>query len=85
VQVGAARELLVTRGMGGKLRQCLKCRWTDRSADRQCSTCGGERREVALRAALPELARKYGVPVEVVAGEAGKKLRAAGGLAAWLR
>jgi hypothetical protein len=85
VQEGGARKLLVTRGLGGKLRQCEKCGWTDRAADRECAACGSERRVVALRAALPELARRHGVPVEVVAGDAGAKLRSAGGLAAWLR
>jgi peptide subunit release factor 1 (eRF1) len=57
----------------------------DRAADRVCANCGGERRVVALRAVIPELARRYGVPVEVVAGEAARKLREAGGIAAWLR
>jgi hypothetical protein len=85
VQEGAARKLLVTRGLGGKLRQCEKCGWTDRSADPACAACGSERRVAALRAVLPELARRYAVPVEVVAGDAGAKLRSAGGLAAWLR
>jgi peptide subunit release factor 1 (eRF1) len=85
LQQGAARQLFVVRGLGGKLKQCEKCGWTDRSADRVCASCGGERRVVALRAVLPELARKFGVPVEVVAGEAGNYLRKAGGLAVWLR
>jgi peptide subunit release factor 1 (eRF1) len=57
----------------------------DRAADRVCANCGGERRVVALRAVIPELARRYGVPVEVVAVEAARKLREAGGIAAWLR
>lgn len=85
LQQGGARELVVVRGLGGKLRQCVRCLWSDRSADPACSACGGERRTIALRAALPELARRFGVPVEVVAGKAGEKLRAVGGLAAWLR
>jgi len=85
LQQGGARELMVARGLGGKVRQCSHCGWTDRAADPRCSYCGGERRPVALRAAIPELARKHGVPVEVVAGEAGRKLREVGGMAAWLR
>jgi hypothetical protein len=85
LQEGAARALVVARGLGGKLRQCAKCGWTDRSADRECPSCGGERKLVALRAAMPELARKFSVPVEVVAGEAGRKLREAEGIGAWLR
>lgn len=85
LQQGAARGLVVVRGLGGKLRQCFNCGWVDRSADRICAGCGGERRVVAFRAVLPELARRYGVPVEVVAGEAASRLREAGGIGAWLR
>jgi peptide subunit release factor 1 (eRF1) len=85
LQEGKVRALVVAGGLGGKLFQCTACGWTDRSADRICSTCGGERRPVAIRAALPELARKFSVQVEVVSGEAGRKLREAGGLGAWLR
>ena len=85
VQLGGTRQLVVARGLGGKVKQCAKCGWVDRSADRECASCGGERRLVALRAVVPELARKYGVPVEVVAGEAGRKLRESGGIGAWLR
>lgn len=85
LQRGQARELLVVRGLGGRLRQCVRCEWASRSADPVCATCGGERRTAALRAAIPQLARRYAVPVEVVGGEAGRKLREAGGLAAWLR
>jgi peptide subunit release factor 1 (eRF1) len=85
LQMGGARELVVARGLGGKMKQCARCGWVDRSADPACGACGGERRAVALRAVFPELARKYGVPVEVVAGEAGRKLRQAGGIGAWLR
>jgi hypothetical protein len=85
VQLGGVRQLVVARGLGGKLKQCAKCGWADRSADPECGACGGERRVAAVRAVLPELARKYGVPVEVVAGEAGRKLREAGGIGALLR
>jgi len=85
LQEGMARELVVTRRLGGRLRQCANCGWTDRSADRECAACGGPRRVVPLRAAIPELARRYGVPVEVVAGEAGRRLREHGGIGAWLR
>lgn len=85
IQEGLARELVVVRGLGGKLRQCQKCQWVDRSADRVCPACGGERKLVPLRAVLPELARRYNVHVEVVAGEAATMLRGAGGVGAWLR
>lgn len=85
IQEGMARELVVVRGLGGRFRQCQNCFWVDRSADRICPACGGERRLVPLRAVLPELARRYNVHVEVIAGEAARKLREFGGLAAWLR
>ncbi len=85
IQEGVARELVVARGLGGKLRQCQRCLWADRSADRTCPACGGERKLVPLRAVLPELARRFNVHVEVVAGEAARKLREAGGIGAWLR
>jgi len=85
VQLGGARQLVVVRGLGGKLRQCARCGWTDRAADAECAYCGGERHVVALRAVIPELARKYDVPVHVVGGEAASRLREAGGIGAWLR
>jgi peptide subunit release factor 1 (eRF1) len=85
LQQGAARELIVARGLGGKLRQCAKCQWADRSVDPACPSCGGERRLVPLRAVIPELARRHGVPVEVVAEEAGTALHKRGGMGAWLR
>lgn len=85
LQHGNARALVVSRGLRGRLKQCANCGWTDRAADRVCAICGGERRPVALRETLPELARKFRVPVEVVAGKAASDLKGFGGLAAWLR
>jgi hypothetical protein len=57
----------------------------DRSASAVCAFCGGERRTVTLREILPGLSRRHQVAVEVVAGEAARKLREAGGMGAWLR
>jgi peptide subunit release factor 1 (eRF1) len=85
LQQGRARAFIVARGLKGRLRQCAKCGWTDRSADRVCPGCGGERRAATLRETLPELARRFSVPVEVVAGKASTELKGVGGLAAWLR
>lgn len=86
LQEGKVRELLVARGLGGRLRQCAQCGWTSRSADRTCASCGGERRTIPLRAVLPELARQFAVRVEVVAGAASRRLREEGdGIGAWLR
>ena len=47
--------------------------------------CGSERRPRSLRTVIPELASLQGVPIEVVSGTAAKKLRAVGGIGAWLR
>lgn len=84
LQEGRARSLIVARGLRGRVRQCAKCGWTDRAADRVCARCGGERRVLTMREVLPELARKYNAPVEVVAGKAETQLKGVGGLAAWL-
>ena len=85
LQRGDTRALIVSRSTRGRLKQCVVCRWTDRAADRVCPVCGGERRSVSLQDALPELARKFNVPVEVVAGKAATDLMKFNGLAAWLR
>lgn len=85
LQDGRVQKLILSRGIRGRLRQCTACGWADRSADRVCAHCGGERGFVTLRELLPELARRSGAPVEVVAGPAAAKLKPVGGLAAWLR
>ncbi len=85
LQRGRTREIVVVRGLGGKLRLCASCGWASRSADANCPACGAARDVAPLRAVLPELARRWGVPVEVVAGEAAQMLREAGGLAARFR
>jgi peptide subunit release factor 1 (eRF1) len=85
LQRGDARALIVSRSTRGRLKQCVVCGWTDRAADLVCAVCGGQRRSVALQDALPELARKFSVPVEVVAGKAATDLMKFDGLAAWLR
>ncbi|WP_447983182.1 VLRF1 family aeRF1-type release factor [Nitrospira sp. Nam74] len=85
IQDGRARLVIVARGVRGRVKQCLKCGWADRAADPLCPVCGGQRRLVTLREALPALVRRVGVPVDVVAGRAATKLKTVGGLAAWLR
>ena len=85
LQQGRIRNLAVVKGLDGSLRQCLKCSWADRTQDPACPACGGEREVVRLREVLPQLARRYSVSVEVVAGEAARRLQEAGGMGAWLR
>jgi hypothetical protein len=81
---GRVRELVIARGIGGTVRQCERCGRADRSVGRVCPRCGGARHRVAVRVAIPDLARRHGVPVEVVAGRAANRLRGAGGVGAWL-
>ncbi len=85
LQKAKIRTLVLVRDLDASLRQCVKCSWMDRSADPVCSACGGERRTVTLRDVLPELARSSDADIEVVTGEAAKKLKQAGGIGAWLR
>lgn len=85
LQRGQVRELVVSRGLTGSLQQCIKCGWADRSADPACAICGSKRQARTLRTVLPELASSRSVPMEVVAGRAATKLRAAGNIGAFLR
>jgi hypothetical protein len=84
LQDGRVRELVIARGIGGTVRQCERCGRVDRAADRACPTCGGARHNMPVRVVIPELAHRHGVLVDVVAGRAASRLRAAGGVGAWL-
>jgi hypothetical protein len=85
LQNGRVRELVIVRGIAGSVKECMGCGWIDRSADPECAVCGSERRRRSLRTVIPELTSLQGVPTEVVSGKAAKKLRAVGGVGAWLR
>lgn len=85
LQQGKIRNLVVVKGLDASLKRCGECLWVDRTIDPICPACGRERHTVTLRDVLPELARRYKVSVEVVSGEAGRKLQEAGGVGAWLR
>jgi hypothetical protein len=78
-------RLILARGLEANLRQCTKCALTSRSADPVCPACGGERRSTTLREVLPELAWSYVTKVEVVTGEAAKRLGEVGAIGGWLR
>jgi|SRR5690349_18571775 len=84
LQDGRVRELMISRTIGGTVRQCEHCGWVDASADRTCWRCGGARQAIPTRVIVPELAHRQGMPVEVVAGPAAARLRRAGGVGAWL-
>ena len=85
LQQGRIRNLAVVKGLDGSLKQCVQCSWADRTQDPACPACGGERQVVRLREVLPQLARRYSVSVEVISGEAARRLQEAGGMGAWLR
>jgi hypothetical protein len=84
LQEGRVRELVIARGIGGTVWQCERCGRAGRSADRLCPSCGGARHRMPVRVVIPELARRHGVSVEVVAGRAASRLRETGGVGAWL-
>jgi hypothetical protein len=84
LQEGRVRELVMARGIDGRVRQCERCGSADRSADPRCVRCGGQRRPELLRVVIPELAHRQRVPVDVVAGGAATRLRRVEGVAAWL-
>ncbi len=85
IEQGGVRRLVVVKALNAELRECLRCRWIDRTSDPVCPSCGGERRSIMLREVLPDLARRFEVSVEVVSGEAARRLQEAGGMGAWLR
>jgi peptide subunit release factor 1 (eRF1) len=85
LQEGRVRGIIAAKGLNGDARQCTRCGRVDRVADRKCPACDGERESVSLRAALPLLVRRHGVSMEVVSGEAARKLQESGAICGWLR
>jgi hypothetical protein len=82
---GLTRDAVVVRGIEEQVRQCTNCGWTDRTDASICAACGGARLLTGLRAVLPRLAKRYKVPLEVIADDAGDRLRKAGGIGALLK
>jgi release factor family 10 len=85
LQEGLTRDAIVVRGIEEKVRQCTNCGWTDRTDGSVCAACGGARLLTGLRAVLPHLAKRYKIPLEVIADDAGDRLRKAGGIGALLK
>jgi hypothetical protein len=85
LQSGGIGRLILARGLDASLRQCAKCGLANRSSDPACPACGGERRSTTLREVFPELAWSHKTKVEVVTGEAAKKLNTLGAMGGWLR
>jgi len=84
LQHGRIRSLVVVKGLDASLKCCNECLWVDRSGDPVCPACGRERHGVSLREVLPELARRQKISMEVVSGDAGRKLDQVGGMGGWL-
>jgi len=85
LQEGLARDAVVVRGIVEQVRQCTNCGRTDRTDGSICVACGGARLLTGLRAVLPQLAKRYKVPLEVIADDAGDRLSRAGGIGALLK
>lgn len=85
LQEGRIGTLVLSSSLVASLRQCVKCGLVSRSADPVCPTCGSKRRAITLWEALPELMATHQTAVEMVNGQAGKRLIEAGGMGGWLR
>jgi hypothetical protein len=85
LQNGGIGALILARDFDSSLRQCAKCGLANRTSDPACPACGGEWRSTSLREVLPELAWSQKTTVEVVTGEAAKKLSRLGAMGGWLR
>jgi Bacterial archaeo-eukaryotic release factor family 10 len=85
LQEGLVRSAVAVSGLEGRVRQCTKCGWTDRTVDLTCPICGGPRLLTDLRAILPPLVRRYKVPLEVIAEDVAERLSKAGGIGAVLK
>jgi hypothetical protein len=82
LQEGLLRNIAVVRGLRASVNECTNCGWADPTPDSTCPACGGARLHNELRALLPRLAKRYKVPLDVVADDVGERLRQAGGIAA---
>jgi hypothetical protein len=85
LQSGTISTVVLARGFDTLVRQCVQCGLVSRSADPLCSICGSERPHLMLSEILPQLLRKHRAAIDVIHGEAGQKLIAAGGMGGWLR
>jgi hypothetical protein len=85
LQEGLLRDVVVARVLEIQVSECTKCGWIDRISEPVCPACGGARRMRDLRAVLPPLAKRYKVPLEVIAEDAGERLHKAGGIGGRLK
>lgn len=85
LQQGKIWSIVVTKEINGTLQRCVNCSWTDRTSDSVCHLCGGRRESVELCDGLLELVRRHNASLEVVSGDAARKLQEVGGMGARLR
>lgn len=85
LQAGSIRTLVLARDLNLSLHRCLNCGHLDRSADPVCPVCKSARETVFLKDILPNLAESGKAEIEVVSGDAARKLQEVGGIGGWLR
>ena len=85
LQKGTIRSVVVSRDLDLDLRQCADCGLASSAADPVCAVCAGIRRKVAYDEVLPVLLAAHNTDVEIVSGEAARKLELMGGIGGWLR
>jgi peptide subunit release factor 1 (eRF1) len=86
VQEGRAARLVVAKNFDAEVSRCAHCANVSVSTDSHCAECSAtELTRVDLVAVLPHLVVDNGLPIDVVKGEAAKKLARSGGVGAFLR
>jgi hypothetical protein len=85
LQRGMVRTLVLPRDFDAVLHHCRECSWKGRCADHVCPVCKGEVGNATLRDVLPEVLLRHAVELQIVNGEAAKRLKQMGGMAGWLR
>ena len=85
LQNGRIRTLVAAHDLKLALRQCPRCRFATRAADRACADCGAVLEEITFSELLAEVLATRSVKVEFVNGDAAELLRRTGGLGGWLR
>ncbi len=85
LQQGLAWQLVLARSWDAHVHYCPHCQWIEPDGSGTCAVCGGPQQAVSLRAVLPSMAARYKAVLEIVDGEAARKLLPAGGIGARLR
>lgn len=85
LQEGRIRTIVLARELNASLHRCVNCGHVDRFADPICPSCKAARDSVLLRDILPDLVESSKTAIEVVSGDAARKLGEVGGIGGWLR